>query len=82
VQSPPALSELPARTAAIILGVVVPDGQSEWQQLLADLGFVAGESVQVLRRAAPGGDPLVVRVGDSTYALRRAEAACVKVRSA
>ena len=28
---------------------------------------------------ADGGDPLVVRVGASTYALRRAEAACVQV---
>jgi ferrous iron transport protein A len=65
---------------ALIASVRVPDGQSEWHQQLVDLGFVAGEAVQVLRRFAPGGDPLVVRVGDSTYALRRAEAACVILR--
>ena len=29
--------------------------------------------------AWPGGDPIVVRVGHSRYALRRAEAACVRV---
>ena len=32
-----------------------------------------------MARALPGGDPLVVRVGQSTFALRRAEAACVEV---
>ena len=31
-------------------------------------------------RSQPGGDPLAVRVGQSTFALRRAEAACVLVQ--
>jgi ferrous iron transport protein A len=35
--------------------------------------------VRLLRRAAIGGDPLLLRVGLSTFALRRAEAACVRV---
>ena len=43
-------------------------------------GFVAGESVTLLAGAASGGDPLMVRVGTSTFALRRAEAACIVVR--
>ena len=47
---------------------------------LADIGFTAGETVTVLARAWPGGDPLVVRVGASRFALRRAEAACVQVQ--
>ena len=47
---------------------------------LADIGFTAGETVIVLARAWPGGDPLVVRVGASRFALRRAEAACVRVQ--
>jgi ferrous iron transport protein A len=34
----------------------------------------------VLTRGRPGGDPLAVRVGHSTFALRRVEAACVQVR--
>ncbi len=33
----------------------------------------------MIARGAPGGDPLVVRIGDSTFALRKAEAACVRV---
>lgn len=48
------------------------------QQLL-DLGFLPGERVSVLAHGWPGADPLVVRIGDATFALRRAEAACVEV---
>lgn len=46
---------------------------------LADLGFVPGEYVRVVARGALGGEPLAVRVGRSTFALRRHEAACVQV---
>jgi ferrous iron transport protein A len=34
----------------------------------------------VIARGQPGNDPLAIRVGHSTFALRRAEAACVQVR--
>ena len=47
---------------------------------LADIGFVPGERVTVLTRAWPGGDPLVVLVGHSRFALRGAEAACIQVQ--
>jgi len=33
----------------------------------------------LMARGRPGGDPLVARIGQSTFALRRAEAACVRV---
>jgi ferrous iron transport protein A len=46
---------------------------------LRDLGFIAGEAVRVTATGF-GGDPIAVRIGDSTFALRRAEAACVLVR--
>ena len=68
----------PARIAAVDPAAA---GQpAERARQLADLGFVPGELVAVLERAWPGGDPLVVRVGQSRFALRRAEAACVRVR--
>lgn len=54
----------------------------EWASRLRELGFIAGEPVRVLRRGQPGGEPLAVRVGVSTFALRRAEADCVVVRAA
>lgn len=53
----------------------------EWARWLEEIGFIAGEKVMLMARGLPGGDPLVVRIGQSTFALRRAEAACVRVAS-
>jgi ferrous iron transport protein A len=61
----------------IIHGVRAPANAPEWALWLAEIGFIPGEQVQIMTRAMPGGDPLVVRVGDSTFALRHAEAACI-----
>ena len=47
---------------------------------LRDLGFVAGARCEVVARMWFGGDPMVVRIGGSTFALRRAEAAAVRVQ--
>lgn len=76
------LDALPTGKSATVLAVQAPLGQPEWARQLEDLGFVAGERVSVLTRGLPGGDPLVVRVGLSTYALRRAEARCVQIDAA
>ncbi len=46
---------------------------------LMELGFVPGETVRMLKRGVPGGEPLAVRVGQSTFALRRFEAALISV---
>jgi len=46
---------------------------------LAEIGFLPGERVLVLRRVA-GGEPLAVRIGSSTFALRKHEAQCIFVR--
>lgn len=54
------------------------DGEALLRRL-ADLGFVPGEYVRVVARGAIGGEPLAVRVGRSTFALRRHEAACIQV---
>lgn len=56
-----------------------PQAAPEWARWLEEIGFIAGEQVTLLARALPGGDPMVVRIGQSTFALRRAEAACVRV---
>ncbi|HEY1092894.1 MAG TPA: FeoA family protein [Burkholderiaceae bacterium] len=53
-----------------------------WRPWLEEIGFLPGERVSLLARAMPGGDPLVVRVGHSTFALRCAEAACIAVAPA
>jgi ferrous iron transport protein A len=55
------------------------EGGTDWPQRLEELGFLPGERVSVLRHGLVG-EPLVVRVGHATYALRKVEAACVLVR--
>jgi ferrous iron transport protein A len=74
------LCDAPLRTACVVAGVTAPGNAPEWARWLAEIGFIAGEQVSVLARGMPGNDPLVVRAGSSTFALRRAEAGCVQVR--
>lgn len=75
-----ALHELPLHTPALVREVLAPEGLPEWRTRLEEIGFLPGEAVRLVARGAPGGDPLVVRIADSTFALRRAEAACVQVQ--
>ena len=46
---------------------------------LEEIGFIAGESVTILRRNPVGGDPLMVRIGLSTFALRKKEASLIEL---
>ena len=46
---------------------------------LRELGFVRGEQVRVVAHGPIGGDPLLVQIGFTRFALRRAEAARVQV---
>ena len=62
-----------------VLKVSAPGLAPEWERWLEEIGFITGEHVRLMAKAVPGGDPLVVRVGQSTFALRRAEAACISV---
>jgi ferrous iron transport protein A len=72
------LDRAPAGRALRVLALEPSASAPDWTARLAELGFVAGEQVQLLRRGPIGGDPVVVRVGASTFALRLAEAACVR----
>ena len=82
--STPVDSALPL-TAAVtgqayeVVALTSAGTSSETANRLAELGFLPGERVAVLARGVPGGEPLAVRVGLSTFALRRAEADCVRV---
>ena len=46
---------------------------------LLEIGFLPGEVVRVIAHGYPGHDPLAVRVGHTTFALRSHEAALVQV---
>lgn len=47
---------------------------------LGELGFIAGEPVQMLRRGPGGREPLAVQVGQTLFALRLLEAQCIEVQ--
>jgi ferrous iron transport protein A len=47
---------------------------------LLELGFVPGAALEVIASMWPGDDPLAVRIGGSTFALRQHEARAVRVR--
>jgi ferrous iron transport protein A len=46
---------------------------------LMELGFAVGEKIRVVAESFPRRDPMAVRVGNTTFALRRAEAAMIQV---
>lgn len=77
----PGLADLPLRTDAWVQGLCMEAAAHDGDLLLRllEIGFLTGERVRVVARAFPGGDPLAVRVGRSTFALRRREAALVRI---
>lgn len=79
--APRGLDQAATGQACRVVAVQAPEGMPDWGRWLAEIGFLPGESVMVTTRSVWGGDPLVVRVGQSSFALRRAEAACVEVRA-
>jgi ferrous iron transport protein A len=74
------LSELPSRVAAVVERVVdlVPDDAIA--RRLRELGFVAGERVEIVAAGPFGAEPLLVQIGYTRFALRRSEAARVHLR--
>ena len=73
------LAELRKGDSAIVLRVTGDREQSDIRLRLLELGFVPGEPIRIVAEAFPGHDPMAVRVGNSTFALRRHEARCVEV---
>jgi ferrous iron transport protein A len=76
------LDNAPLATAWRVTRVLNDSQNEERARQLEEIGFLPGEQVSVMTRALPGGDPMVVRVGLSTFALRAAEAACIEVHAA
>lgn len=75
------LDELANHQWATVLGLE-PERSEEERELalrLSEIGFVPGEAVCIMARGMPGHEPLAVRLGHTTFALRRAEAALVRV---
>ncbi|UVW28480.1 FeoA family protein [Massilia sp. H6] len=70
---------LPGQSATVIhLAPSRQEDGTDVQRRLMELGFVPGERIRVLKRVMGG--PLAVKVGESTFALRRFEAALVSIK--
>lgn len=78
------LSELKAKQTAIIRQVLrTDDGATSLNDLVANrletLGFVPGTPVQVITKGIFGGDPILIQVGFTRFALRKVEAERIEI---
>jgi ferrous iron transport protein A len=75
------LADLPRRTPAIVVAVEDSMANDGIARRLRELGFVAGEEVEVIAAGPLGAEPLLVQIGYTRFALRRAEARRVQLRA-
>ena len=75
------LSELPLHRAATVKSVQDLHANDAIARRLRELGFVPGEEVVPLARGPIGGEPVLIQVGYTRFALRLAEAARVQVEA-
>ena len=75
------LADLATGTAARVVSVSAGEGAAprEMGRRLAELGFLPGETVRIVARGLLAREPIAVRVGTGTFALRLFEAACIRV---
>jgi ferrous iron transport protein A len=73
------LDQLPFRTPATVTGIDWPALSDSDARRLRNLGFDEGVTIEALHGAPFGKDPLAVRIGRMTIAMRRAQAQAVTV---
>ncbi|WP_084153793.1 FeoA family protein [Simplicispira psychrophila] len=75
------LADVPLHTDVWVCALQLDGAPQDHDVLLRllEIGFLPGERLRVVARSFPGGDPLAVRVGRTTFALRRREAGLVRV---
>lgn len=76
------LSELPLHTSAVVESVQDLHANDAIARRLRELGFVKGEEVRLVAKGPVGGEPLLVQVGFTRFALRISEAKHVVVDAA
>ncbi|MGR2827240.1 ferrous iron transport protein A [Acinetobacter sp. 1124_18A] len=78
------LSALKVKQAATITKVNRISIESEQQDLVAirleSLGFVPGTRVEVITKGIFGGDPILIQIGFTRFALRKAEADKIEIQ--
>jgi len=78
---PMRLADLPRNTPARVVAVHDSGAGDVIAPRLRELGFVPGEIVRVTAQGPLGREPLLVQVGYTRFALRRAEAARIAVET-
>ena len=73
------LDQLPKGAPAVITQINANAEGGEISLRLMELGFVEGEILRVVAKGYFAGTPIAVRVGGTTFALRRFEAALISV---
>lgn len=75
------LDTLARHVGARVVNLVAGNDAEEQDLMLRlmEIGFLPGERVRIVGTGFPGPDPLAVRVGQATFALRRHEASKVLV---
>ncbi|HDU8427060.1 ferrous iron transport protein A [Acinetobacter baumannii] len=78
------LSALKVKQTATITKVNRIEVESEQQDLVAirleSLGFVPGTRVEVITKGVFGGDPILIQIGFTRFALRKAEAEKIEIQ--
>ncbi|HEY6943020.1 FeoA family protein [Dokdonella sp.] len=73
------LSDMKKGATGVVIAVEDAHAADPIARRLRELGFVQGEPVRVVARGPFGGDPLLVQIGYTRFALRKSEAARVDV---
>lgn len=76
----PTLANARRGTRAVVARIAHSSHDDPIARRLEALGFVAGEPLRVVATGAFGGEPIVVQIGTTRFALRRGEAARVQLR--
>jgi ferrous iron transport protein A len=81
VQHAVRLADLATGAVARVVAVAAADagGSADLGRRLAELGFLPGERLRIVARGFMGREPIAVRIGTGTFALRQFEAACIQV---
>ncbi|RZF50020.1 ferrous iron transport protein A [Acinetobacter halotolerans] len=78
------LSALKVKQTAMITKVNRSVDETEHADLVAvrleSLGFVPGTQVQVVTKGIFGGDPILIQIGFTRFALRKAEADKIEIQ--
>ena len=80
------LSDLKVKQSAVIQQVHRETNDTSSPDLVASrletLGFIPGTKVQVINKGVFGGDPILIQVGFTRFALRKIEAEKIEIEGA